>query len=199
MAYSTFPLFQSHLDLSHSYWERLILKGDIVIDATCGNGHDTLKLASLALMETNGQIWGFDIQQQALDNTRKLLEEELPPSYLKHIFLRNESHRTFPPEITEESVRLIVYNLGYLPGGNKSNTTKVESTLESLSNAKKLISSGGAISITCYPGHEEGAREQEAIVDAIAKWPPRAWNCTTHQWPNRRQAPTLLLIQRQKT
>lgn len=197
MAYTTFPLFQSHLDLAHSYWERLVEAGDNIVDATCGNGHDTLKLALLAFKGGDGRLWGLDIQQQALDSTQRLLAEHLPAETIQRIHLRQQSHRSFPSEIGEASVKLVVYNLGYLPGGDKSITTSVKSTLESLEASKGLIQPGGAISITCYPGHEEGAKEQERILDLVSQWSPRIWNCTHHQWLNRRQAPSLLLIQRE--
>lgn len=196
MAYSKFPLFQSHLDLSHSYWEKLVHKGDIVIDATCGNGHDSLKLAQLALTTDSGNLWAFDIQEQAIKQTFHLLSQSLEPEQVERIRLLQRSHAVFPDDIANESVKLIVYNLGYLPGGNKAITTAVQSTLQSLDAAQKLISPGGAICLTCYPGHAEGAREQDHILDYTRRLHPRTWNITFHQWLNRHQAPALMLLQK---
>lgn len=195
MAFSTFPLFQSHLDLAHSYWTRLIQKGDHVIDATAGNGHDTLKLATLALTENSGFLWSLDIQQQALDNTLKLLTTHGSPT--QNICLLNHNHSTFPTFIPHNSIKLIVYNLGYLPGGNKNITTQTNSTLQSIQNAQPLIQHGGAISITCYPGHTEGAHEQQQILQLTSPWNPKNWNITLHQFTNRQNSPSLLLIQKQ--
>lgn len=196
MAYSKFPLFQSHIDLAHHYWAQIITKGDHVIDATCGNGHDTLKLALLALDKDKGHLWAFDIQALALENTRKNISENLPHETLKKIHLCCQSHENFPSEITSNSIKLIVYNLGYLPGGDKSITTALKSTLKSLERAKELIVPGGAISITCYPGHSEGEKEQEKILELVGDWAPQTWCCTHQQWLNRRKAPSLLLIQK---
>lgn len=197
MAYTKFPLFQSHLDLAHSYWERLVRKGDRVIDATCGNGHDTLKLAQLALSESEGHVWGFDIQELALASTHALLQGSLAKPSLERVTLLQESHATFPKEIAHESIKLIVYNLGYLPGGDKKLTTRVASTAASLDQAQAIIQPGGAICITCYPGHPEGALEQQRLLGIVQEWPARTWSCSFHQWINRRQSPALLLIQKE--
>lgn len=196
MARTEFPLFHSHLDLAHHYWERLIKKGDHAIDATCGNGHDTLRIAQLALTEHSGKLWGFDIQEEAIVSTRTLLSQSLPEGFLQNVFLTKSSHVVFPKEIVAESIKLIVYNLGYLPGGDKALTTQVSTTLQSLEAAQKLIQHGGVISVTCYPGHTEGASEQEQILNHVSAWAPNEWSCTQHRWLNRRQSPTLLLLQR---
>ena len=79
------------------------------------------------------------------------------------IKLIHSSHTTFPEEIKSGTVRLIVYNLGYLPGSDKALTTKVETTLESINHAQRLIMEGGVISVTCYPGHPEGKKEEEEL------------------------------------
>ena len=65
-----FPIFNSHLNLAHHYWERLLRPGDWAIDATCGNGNDTLKLAQIL---GEGGVIGIDIQQEAINKTEALL------------------------------------------------------------------------------------------------------------------------------
>lgn len=108
-------------------------------------------------------------------------------------------HSQFPEEILPHSVRLIVYNLGYLPsGGNKKITTQKSTTLKSLEKALVLLQPGGVISITCYPGHAEGAQEMEEVIAFAAKLPPSEWSCCLHHWLNRNKAPALLLIQKSK-
>lgn len=196
VSYPRFPLFQSHIDLAHSYWERLVQEGDIVIDATCGNGHDSLKLAGLALAPSSGSLWALDIQEQAIKQTYQKLSSVLDAATMAQVHLLQQSHASFPKSLLNESVRLIVYNFGYLPGADKTITTKVESTLESINAGKDLIKPGGAISLTCYPGHPEGAREQECILENIRNWVPQIWNITEHRWLNRHHAPTLLILQR---
>ncbi len=196
MKRALFSLFQSHLDLAHSYWQKLVQKGDLVIDATCGNGQDTLVLAKLCLGRHEGLLYAIDILPQAIENTHKYLQNELEAEILERIYLINGCHSQFPKEILLQSAKLITYNLGYLPGGNKSLTTQVESTLESLNNAMKLIQHGGAISITLYPGHPEGQREEEKILSFVREIPSSEWNCCLHQWINRKKSPSLLFLQR---
>lgn len=192
---SPFPLFQSHLDLAHQYWRRLVQPGDFVIDATVGNGRDTLFLCQLALLENQGMVWGFDIQAIALEKAHRLIKESLPEPLVSRVKLFQQSHSQFPKEIPPHSVKLIAYNLGYLPGGNKGITTIVQTTLASLEDAKKLIMPGGAISITCYPGHPEGKQEEEALINYMRSLSPQSWNCCYHQWLNRAESPSLLLFQ----
>ena len=183
--HAKFPLFQSHLDLAHSYWEKLLHKEAIAIDATCGNGHDTLFLSPLAK-----KLYAIDIQEKAIEKTRE------KTGNAPHIQLIQASHATFPLEIEKESVSLIVYNLGYLPDTDKSLTTIRDTTLESLENALPLLHLGGAISITCYPGHPEGALEEEAIATWSTKLSPSMWSVCHHQWKNRNRSPSLFLIQK---
>lgn len=193
---NTFPLFQSHLDLAHFYWSRLIEIGDTVIDATCGNGLDTLKLCQLALSNDKGKVYAFDIQAEAIFSSKENLRTYLPDEFMHFVDFQLRCHSTFPESVKKNSVKLIAYNLGYRPGGNKAITTQTETTQLSLKNALALIIPGGAISITCYPGHEEGARELEVVLNFATELSPKEWSCCHHVWANRTSAPRLLLIQR---
>ncbi|MFI0434963.1 MAG: tRNA (mnm(5)s(2)U34)-methyltransferase [Parachlamydiaceae bacterium] len=193
---SSFPLFQSHLDLAHSYWSQIVQIGDIVIDATCGNGHDTLKLCQLTLSVDRGKVYSFDIQLQAIHSTAQLIAHDLEPSLKEKLSLEQRCHSNFPPEIIPNSVKLIVYNLGYLPGGDKAQTTQRSTTLRSLDEARKLLQPGGVISVTCYCGHEEGAKEKEEVLHYAHQLPPKEWSCSHHGWLNRQKAPSLLIIQK---
>lgn len=194
-----FPLFQSHLDLAHHYWQRLVQPGDCVIDATCGKGWDTLALARLALIPNAGMVYGLDIQEAAIAATRARLHAALDPNSFTRVHLYQQSHHHFPEEISAESIRLIVYNLGYLPGGDKSLTTQVDTTLQSLERALALLQGGGCISLTAYPGHREGEKEQRALIDFASALDPTLWSCCHHCWLNRQASPSLMLIQSLRT
>lgn len=182
----SFPIFNSHLDLAHQIWAKAAQPGDWAIDATCGNGHDTAYLAQ----HYSGVI-GLDIQEKALENTQKLLQEG---GVAHKVQLYRQSHETFPS--IPHPIRLVVYNLGYLPGGDKGLTTQVPSTLVSIRHA--LAISRGLISITCYPGHPEGQREEEAILELCQGLPADACSVSFHCWRNRQKAPSLVLIQKTK-
>ncbi len=191
-ARTEFPLFSSHLDLAHMYWASIIRPEDSVIDATCGNGHDTL---ALARMGPKG-LYALDIQAEALKNAKKLTNQLLTALEWDKITWVLCSHEAFPCEIEENTIKCIVYNLGYLPGGDKSLTTQAETTLNSLKNALKLVQSGGCISLTCYPGHPEGAEEEQCLLEYASTLDPKIWSCCHHRWTNRNKAPSLMIIQK---
>lgn len=189
----------SHLKLAHQYWAALLHPGDIVIDATCGNGHDTLYLAKILFAKNSeSTLYALDLQAKAIEETRDRLQKNVPEHFQK-VKLLQACHSQFPAELASASVKLIVYNLGYLPGSDKTVTTMSDTTLMSLSRAMHLIQPGGALSITCYPGHPEGKKEEEQIVEWVSKIPYLEWTCCHHRWINRQNAPSLLFMQKNST
>jgi hypothetical protein len=175
----------NHLELAKQYWKSHLCPGDTAIDATAGNGHDTLFLAGLGL----SALLALDIQEAAIQKTRERLEAH---SALGRVILRLGSHEDLsglpaPP-------KLIVYNLGYLPGGDKTLTTTTASTLKSVSTALSLLGEKGALSITCYPGHEEGEREEAALLEWASSLPSDKWEVRHHRWINRPRSPSLIWI-----
>ncbi len=181
------------LDLAHSFWQKHLIASDNVIDATCGNGHDTLFLAQLL---TSGSLFAFDIQEKALTNTKKLLKEHGIENLEKSkntesiqsccsknqkLYLFKKSHTTFKKSLFQCPIKLIVYNLGYLPGSDKKLTTLTQNTLISLEKALNLIIPGGALSIICYPGHEEGKKETEAIEIWLENLKKQPAHYTSHK------------------
>ncbi|MBS0654534.1 MAG: class I SAM-dependent methyltransferase [Verrucomicrobia bacterium] len=189
----TFTLFQSHIDLAHALWRRLVTPEDTVVDATCGNGHDALFLSTLA---PRGTLHLFDIQSQALKASYERLKNALTSDQLSRISFHHLCHSRIDEPIAPDSTKLIVFNLGYLPGHDKSITTHRDSTRTSLEKSLQLISPGGAISVTSYPGHEEGQKEHEMVIDFCRQLPPQEWNVCVHSWINRNQHPHLLFLQR---
>ena len=188
-----FSLFDTPIDLAHNLWKELLNGGDLVIDATCGNGKGSLFLAKL-LKTQNGTLFCVDIQETAINNTKALLKRNLLCS--SHVQFYKQSHETLPKIPSHLQVKLIVFNLGYLPSGDKSITTQASSTLSSVSNALEVLSPGGMISITCYPGHIEGKKEQEALLENLSKLSPLLWCFTSFFWSNRNASPSLFLVQK---
>lgn len=189
-------LFKSHINLAHRYWRELLVPGDIVIDATCGNGKDSLCLAQLAIKNNTGQLYCLDVQAQAIESTQNYLKKHLAEEDYLRICFMHGCHSAFPQNIKPKTVKLIVYNLGYLPSGNKELTTQTTTTLLSIQNALDLIIPGGMISITCYPGHAEGAIEEINLLKFAASLSPQIWSCCHHKWVNRMNSPSLLLLQK---
>jgi tRNA1(Val) A37 N6-methylase TrmN6 len=190
-----FNLFQSHTDLSHLVWKKHLKKGFIAIDATCGNGNDSLFIAKEILEEDLGALYCIDIQKTAMKNTKELLSKNLPSSHFSRVKFYHQSHANFPSEISFSD--LIVYNLGYLPASsNKELTTMVESTIESIKKACDLLSDGGLISIMCYPGHSEGLKEQTALINHLNTLDSNCYLVSHVETINRVKAPSLILIQK---
>lgn len=139
-----------------------LLDGDIAVDATVGNGHDTLFLAQC--VGNSGKVYGFDIQQNALDICYQRLDEH----QLTHrVSLIHAGHETIPivlpTEICNAGVKAVMFNLGYLPGGDKNRTTQTSTTLAALSSAAQILAPEGIISIIAYTGHPGGQEEYESV------------------------------------
>lgn len=187
--------YKPHLEMARHYWQSVVKPGDTVIDATCGNGQDTLTLCNLVFDEKNaGSIYAIDIQPQALINTKSLLEKHVSPATLSNIQFLQQCHTILPH--LPESVKLIVYNLGYLPRDNKECTTTAESTLQSLTAAMPLIQPNGAISLMFYPGHLEGEQEEKLILEFVSTLDRTKWICCHHRWVNRLRSPSFLFMKK---
>lgn len=168
--------YSPHLKLARHYWASWLKADDIVIDATCGNGKDTEILASLV---PQGMVYSMDIQAAALESAKKRV-------LAKNVVFLLQSHVDFPPL---NDVKLITYNLGYLPGGDKAITTMTHTTLRSVAQASEISQ---AVCITCYPGHQEGAKEEKNLLDWVQSLDPKRWKVSFHQW--KPLAPSLLFI-----
>ncbi len=163
---------KEHLQKAHQLWEKHLQPTDAAIDATCGNGYDAEVLSNLL---PQGQLFCFDIQSEALKKSKTKLGHNSPVQWIHacHSLIDTK----IPLQLLNSyPLRLIVYNLGYLPGGDKNMTTQTETTLLSLKKALILTSPyKGALSIMCYPGHPEGVEETRAV---------RKWALNSRALPN---------------
>ena len=171
--------------------ERILSPGDRVIDATMGNGHDTLRLCELVGEE--GHVDAFDIQAQAVENTRRLLEEN---GVSGRASLHLVGHQYLAEHVTAP-VRAAVFNLGWLPGGDKSVTTRWETTRRALEAALSLLEEKGVCIVCVYPGHPAGEEELRSIRAFLAALRPQEFNvleqCFLNAGPG---APVCLQIQK---
>ncbi|MBU1144016.1 MAG: class I SAM-dependent methyltransferase [Firmicutes bacterium] len=140
------------LDYAHHLLKEYITSSDIVVDATMGNGYDTLYLSSLSK-----KVYAFDIQEKAIEETAKKLSE----NQVNNVELILDSHENINHYC--KSYKAVIFNLGYLPNSDKSITTRTESTMSTISSILPKLSIGGFIQIVSYTGHEEGKRESEAL------------------------------------
>lgn len=142
-------------------------EGRLAIDATAGNGHDTLFLAEL--VGTTGRVWAVDLQDAAITRTR-----ERVGSLVDRVDLCVGNHADLKSMIPLEyhgQIAIVMFNLGYLPGGEKSMITRTDSTLTALNSAWELLVGGGLLSVIAYPGHLGGDHEATAVEDWISHSP----------------------------
>ncbi len=151
---------------AHKTISKTIRPGEIAIDASCGNGYDTVFLAKK--VGKTGKIYGFDIQQQALEKTKQKLEEQQLFSHVDLVHAGHEKMVEFIPIEHHQKISAIMFNLGYLPGGDKSIITQTETTLKALETACLLLKKSGIITVIAYPGHIGGLTELKALQHQIS-------------------------------
>lgn len=169
-----------------------IRRGDTVIDATCGTGRDTAVLAK-AVGEP-GKVYAFDIQQAAIDRTReRLIEEGILNERFASVQLIKDSFVTMGSYVPEGGAAAVVFNLGYLPGGDHSVTTTADETLAGLKEALRIIRPGGIVTVVLYSGHEEGAREKQQVLSWAERLDPGAYHAAYTSFTNQNNDPPEIL------
>ncbi len=161
---------------------------DTVIDATAGNGLDTVFLAANC-----AHVHAFDIQRDALRKT----EERLKDHGLANATLHLKSHEHID-EVAEGSIKAVVFNLGYLPGGDKTITTMRETTLDAIKKALSLVMEEGIVAVTLYPGHPEGNKEAEAVEAYLKALDKTRYTVLKYQFVNSKDAPYSLITKKKR-
>ena len=179
--------------LAHKAVKQSLYPGAVTIDATVGNGHDTLFLAKS--VGKAGQVYGFDIQPLALSQAEARLESCTECAAAK-LFLASHEHMTehIAPEL-KGKVAAIMFNLGYLPGGDKRIATTAQSTLAAFECSLSFLSEGGTLSIMAYPGHAGGTHETEQAISWAQSLDPEKFSLERVNSPSS-NGPVLLLVRR---
>lgn len=154
----------------HQRLAEIIEPGDLCLDATAGNGFDTLFLAQRA--GDAGTVHAMDVQKDALRSTERLLEQsDVRERVTTHLTCHSKMETVLPGN-AKGRIRAITFNLGYLPKGDKSITTRKETTLPAVRNAYDWLAENGVLSVLCYRGHPGGKAEEEGIRELIetCKW-----------------------------
>lgn len=180
-------LLTSVNSLVHYLLQPYLSKDAVALDATVGRGHDTLFLCENCRM-----VYGFDIQPEALRDTEKLLKEHGLSNY--QLFL--QPHQQLDSWV-REPLDAVMFNLGYLPSGDKSVTTVSETTLTAMEKALKLLKKGGVMTLVVY-SHPEGLKEKEAVTSYVRTLDPQVFHVLHLQMANQPQAPEIIMITRKK-
>lgn len=165
-----------------------IQPGDVLVDGTMGNGHDTLFLAKE--LGGTGHVHSFDIQELALENTHKLLEDE---KLADGVSLHLKSHDEIS-DVVKEPIKGAIFNLGYLPKGDKNIITKGNTTIKALEQCLSLLVKKGFIAITCYYGHPGGEEEKNQVVDYLCQLDDKKFTTVKVDFVNRHHHPPIIFI-----
>ena len=173
-------------------WARALIEANVgagarIVDGTVGNGYDTEWLAGLA--GRDGRVNGIDIHPEAVERTRTRLEAA---GLSERVTLICDGHQRLA-DYVKEPLDAAVFNLGWLPGSPHACTTQVETTLQAANAALALLKSGGVLTICVYPGHEEGAREREALLQWAGALDDGVYDAVAQEYLNIRKKPPLLI------
>lgn len=150
------------LDLHKQFILTHLDQGDVAVDFTMGNGHDT-EFLSKAVGES-GHVYAFDIQQAAVSSTAERLKSSgCPENYT----LICDSHHNVR-QYVNEPIKAGMFNLGWLPGGDKSITTMRETTMPAIEAAIELLGEDAILNVAVYPGHPEGDAEGRMIEEYLS-------------------------------
>ncbi len=168
------------------------------VDATCGNGHDTLFLAKAmqgAFSATPWQVLAFDIQEKALHATRARMAEQ---GFAQHLSLHGQGHETAAKHLAPNMhLCIAMFNLGYLPGSDKTITTRQPSTMQAITTLAAKLVPLGLMSLHTYGGHEGGTEEMDAVEAWCEALPCPAWRVVRYACCNKQYHPeTLFLAQK---
>jgi hypothetical protein len=171
--------------------ELAVKPGDTVVDATVGNGHDTLFLATLA--GSSGRVYGFDIQEMALTScTTKLVEHDLHDHVT--LFLSGHEHASeLIPAEEHGKITAAIFNLGYLPGGDKSIVTTPHTTISSIQQLLPMMAPEGIIVLVIYPGHPEGAVERDELLGYVKSLNQNDVHIAEYKFLNQKNNPPFIV------
>lgn len=178
-------------EVNKLFLDKIINKDDVVVDATMGNGYDTIYLGKL--VGENGKVYAFDVQEEALKSTRKKVEKENMNNIIELIL---DGHENLDQHV-KENVACVVFNLGYLPRAKHQIITKPDTTLEAIKKSLALLKPNGVISIAIYTGHEGGMEEKNYISEYLNRLDQNEFNVLHMEFTNQiNNPPELILIEK---
>lgn len=179
------------LPFARKLLEKAVTEGNIAVDATLGNGHDTLYLANL--VGSNGHVFGFDIQKQAIETSISKIRENGFEDRVTLFHSGHENLATLIPSEYHGKLAGAIFNLGYLPGSDKSVTTTPSTTISALDQLMNLLQPGGIIVIVIYHGHEQGKFERDHLIDYTISLDQNKAHVLQYQFINQKNNPPFII------
>lgn len=174
------------LPFARQLLERVVTLDDVVVDATAGNGHDTIFLAGLAK-----HVHSFDIQKQAISSTRLKVSE----GEISNVTLHHTGHENVL-QFVQGPLGAAIFNLGYLPGSDESVTTHGPTTWKAITDILSILKKNGVAIVVVYHGHENGKVERHYLEERISQLDGRTFQVLKYQFANRPASPYILAVER---
>ena len=184
---------------SARYWAAELIgpalyAGAVAVDATMGNGQDTLWLCEQ--VGQTGRVYAFDVQAEAVERTRQRLDSA-GVNDRATLFCLGHEHMA---EVIKVPVDVVMFNLGWLPGAAHAVTTRTETTLRAVDAALSILKPDGLMTVCVYPGHDEGARELEALMKWASELDPKRYDALIKCYLNQpNDPPRMIAVKRKKT
>lgn len=178
---------QRVLQYAQQLLKETIVEGDTAVDATAGNGHDTLFLAQL--VGDDGQVYAFDVQKSAVDATLlRLLDHALE----HRVLVLHTGHENVAKHV-QKPVAAAIFNLGYLPGSNHNIVTKPTTTIQAIKDLLELLKIGGLIILVIYHGHPGGKEERDAVINYVSTLPQKYVHVLKYEFLNQQNDPPFMI------
>jgi predicted methyltransferase len=180
------------LPFAKNVLERAVKCGDIVVDATLGNGHDAVFLAEL--VGENGRVYGFDIQEEAVQTSKERLTMH---RMSERVILFQVGHENLIYKIPSEhhgKVTGAIFNLGYLPGGDKTIVTKPKTTIAAIEQLLKIMVPEGIIVLVIYHGHPGGTFERDSLLQFCRQINQQEAQVLQYQFINQQNSPSFIVV-----
>lgn len=179
------------LPFARTLMSKALTDGDIAIDATLGNCHDTVFMAEL--VGEAGIVYGFDIQEAAILSSQSRLKEN---NLINRVVLFQRGHEYISelvPSHHKSKIKAAIFNLGYLPGGNKSVVTKPDTTISAISQLLNIMAPEGIIILVVYHGYPEGAVERDELLHYLEGLDQSAAHVLKYQFINQANNPPFIV------
>lgn len=176
------------IQYSHELLTTSIKKGELAIDATCGNGNDTLVLSEL--VGDDGRVLAFDVQEQAIHHTKELLNKH----EITNVQLIHDSHAHINKYLHgTDQIGGAIFNLGYLPRSNKEIITQGETTVHALKEILQNLKINGITVLVVYHGHEGGKEEKQTLLEYVIQLNQRQFQVLRYGYINQKNNPPFIV------
>ena len=185
--------FDNVNNIAKIYIQEVVKEGDICIDATMGNGYDTVFLAEK--VGKSGKVYAFDVQEEAIKSTEKKVKKL---EFEDRVELVLDGHENINNYV-KEKIKCAVFNLGYLPRCEHRIITKPDTTIEAIKQSVSLLEENGVVCVSIYTGHEGGMEERNEVFDYASNLDQKDYNVFESKFVNQKNnPPSIILIERKK-